>query len=105
MMEHNPFFSCFISEETHHFALRTYPYKILIKSLAQQGLDRRPSDPHQGVGSLVTTQIKKIHFFHFFFPEERSCRIASATNPATISGESIASTITNRPGSARAYAR
>ena len=45
--------------------------------------------------------------FHFFLlfrfiPASHSTRIASATNSETVSGASIASTITNRPGSALA---
>jgi len=43
--------------------------------------------------------------FRFFFPATHSTRIAFATNFATISGESIASTMTKRDGSFRAYER
>ena len=80
----------------------TYP---VIKRVLHTFFHNKP-DRGRGVGPVnpATGYFFRAPF-RFFFPASTSARIASATNFATISGASIASTITNREGSLRAYVR
>lgn len=71
-----------------------------------KGGSPRNSAANKRASQQISMYVMGFYFlFRFFFPATHISRIASAANFATVSCASIASTITNRDGSAFAYER